>query len=301
MAQITSSYGAKDIAGPGGPRTGPQAAGHVHRLHRSVRPAPPGLGGRRQLRRRGHGRAAHPHRRHPAGRRWLPGGRRRWRHPHRHQPGSTSSPASRSPSPCCTAAASSAATATRSPAGCTASACRSSTPSPSALVVEVDRDGKRHVMEFRDGGKPSGKLKVKGEAPRGRTGTTVTLLARPHGVRDHRVQRSHDPRAAADDGLPQQGPGDPLQGRATRARQQTVTYKYAGGIVDFVRHVNKTKDALFSKVGLLRRRRRRRRRSRWRSSGTPASTPTASTASPTASTRSRAACTKRASRLRSQR
>ena len=43
------------------------------------------------------------------------------------------------------------------------------------LVVEVDRDGKRHVMEFADGGKPTGKLKVIGNAPRGRTGTTVTF------------------------------------------------------------------------------------------------------------------------------
>ena len=42
--------------GPRGPRPGAQAAGHVHRLHRSGRPAPPHLGGRRQLGRRGDGR-----------------------------------------------------------------------------------------------------------------------------------------------------------------------------------------------------------------------------------------------------
>src|SRR4029078_368375 len=43
------------------------------------------------------------------------------------------------------------------------------------LTVEVDRDGKRHFMEFRDGGNPKAKLKVTGDAPRGRTGTTVTF------------------------------------------------------------------------------------------------------------------------------
>ena len=42
--------------GARGPRGGPQAARHVHRLDRRARPAPPGLRGRRQLRRRGAGR-----------------------------------------------------------------------------------------------------------------------------------------------------------------------------------------------------------------------------------------------------
>src|SRR5262249_40248493 len=47
------------------------------------------------------------------------------------------------------------------------------------LVVEVDRDGKRHRMEFTDGGKPKARLKVVGDAPRGRTGTTVTFWPDP--------------------------------------------------------------------------------------------------------------------------
>src|SRR5690606_3583804 len=43
------------------------------------------------------------------------------------------------------------------------------------LVVEVDRDGKRHTMAFADGGTPQTKLEVVGPAPRGRTGTSVTF------------------------------------------------------------------------------------------------------------------------------
>ena len=43
--------------GPQGPRGGPQAPRHVHRLHRRERPAPPGLRGGGQLDRRGAGRA----------------------------------------------------------------------------------------------------------------------------------------------------------------------------------------------------------------------------------------------------
>ena len=47
------------------------------------------------------------------------------------------------------------------------------------LVLEIDRDGDHHVMEFADGGKPQGKLEVTGTAPRGRTGTTVTFWPDP--------------------------------------------------------------------------------------------------------------------------
>src|SRR5581483_8275214 len=43
------------------------------------------------------------------------------------------------------------------------------------LTLEVDRDGKRHFIEFRDGGTPVDRLRVIGDAPRGRRGTTVTF------------------------------------------------------------------------------------------------------------------------------
>ena len=122
------------------------------------------------------------------------------------------------------------------------------------LVVEVDRNGKRHTMSFADGGKPQGKLKVTGDAPRNgrsgpRRGTTVTFW--PDDTVFETVEfsartilerlqmmaflnkgleiRFHDERPGHDN--------DP------------VTFKYAGGIVDFVKHVNKTKESLFSKVG----------------------------------------------------
>src|SRR3546814_13420723 len=43
------------------------------------------------------------------------------------------------------------------------------------LVVEVDREGKRHRMEFANGGVPQTKPEVVGDAPKGSTGTTVTV------------------------------------------------------------------------------------------------------------------------------
>src|SRR3954467_8376560 len=54
-------YDASAIQVLEGLEAGPQAAGHVHRLHRRARFAPPGVGGRRQLRRRGAGRLLHQH------------------------------------------------------------------------------------------------------------------------------------------------------------------------------------------------------------------------------------------------
>src|SRR6202044_237709 len=47
------------------------------------------------------------------------------------------------------------------------------------LLLEVDRDGKHHVLGFKNGGEPVGKLKSNGPAPRGRTGTTVTFWPDP--------------------------------------------------------------------------------------------------------------------------
>ena len=44
------------------------------------------------------------------------------------------------------------------------------------------------------------------------------------------------------------GPRDRLPRRARRASEQEVTYQYKGGIVDFVKHLNASKEPLFSKV-----------------------------------------------------
>jgi DNA gyrase subunit B len=116
------------------------------------------------------------------------------------------------------------------------------------LIVEVDRDGKRHRMEFADGGKPQTKLEVVGESPRGRTGTTVTFW--PDGTIFETTEFSsrtileriqmmaflnRDLEIRFKDERP--GGGEP------------VRYRYAGGIVDFVKHLNTSKEALFSKVG----------------------------------------------------
>ena len=113
--------------------------------------------------------------------------------------------------------------------------------------------------------------------------------------RGHRVRRPHRARAPADDGLPQPRASRSSSIDERPEKEQQVTYQYKGGLVDFVKHLNASKEALFSKVCHYEDERRgRTRRSTSPSSGTPATT-RASTATPTASPPPRAGCTSRAS------
>ena len=116
----------------------------------------------------------------------------------------------------------------------------------SRLGVQVDHGGNRYEMTFVDGGKPTGPLEMTGPSPRNRTGTTVTLS--PDATVFDEVEefpRPDDPRAAPDDGVPPAG--QEIRFRTARS-EQFVTYRYTGGVEDFVRHLNASKEALFRKV-----------------------------------------------------
>ena len=78
---------------------------------------------------------------------------------------------------------------------------------------------------------------------------------------------------------------------------QKVTYRYAGGIIDFVKHLNASKEALFKSVASYEVD-EEDQQVEVACSGTPGTT-RASTATPTASPPPRAACTSRASSRRS--
>jgi len=119
------------------------------------------------------------------------------------------------------------------------------------VVLEIDREGKRWGMEFKDGGKPVSKLQVTGDTPaRGRkTGTTVTFYPDPtifasEGTEfvARTVMERLQTMAFLNKGLEvvftDERPGS----------EQTVTFQYKGGIVDFARHLNASKEALFNKV-----------------------------------------------------
>jgi len=116
------------------------------------------------------------------------------------------------------------------------------------LTLEIDLNGKRHELVFKDGGKPQGKLKIVGDAPRGRTGTTVTFSPDPKIFEDidfrsqtivERLQIMAFLNKGVEIRYSDERPG----------REMKETFKYSGGIVDYVRHINASKESLFKKVG----------------------------------------------------
>jgi DNA gyrase subunit B len=123
----------------------------------------------------------------------------------------------------------------------------------SRLVLEVDRDGQHWEAEFGKGGKVIKKIAATGPAPKDRatgeprTGTTVTFWpdASVFDETEFRAQTITERMqimAFLNKGL---------EIRFTDERTDPVlktTFKYAGGIVDFVKHLNASKESLFRKV-----------------------------------------------------
>lgn len=115
------------------------------------------------------------------------------------------------------------------------------------LKLEIDRNGDHHLLNFADGGVVQGKLEVVGTAPRGRTGTTVTFYPDPSIFEDidfraQTVLERLQIMAFLNKGLEIRFADERV------GRQQTETFKYNGGIVDYVKHLNAAKESLFKKV-----------------------------------------------------
>ena len=119
----------------------------------------------------------------------------------------------------------------------------------SRVEVEIDHGGDHHYMDFADGGKLTTKLEKRGTAPKGRTGTTVRFWPDPT-IFDETVFNARtllerfQMMAFLNKGLEIR-----FQDLRTETRGEPVVFKYAGGIVDFVSHLNASKEALFKKVG----------------------------------------------------
>jgi DNA gyrase subunit B len=118
----------------------------------------------------------------------------------------------------------------------------------SQLILEIDRNGDHHRIDFAKGGKPQGKLEIVGTAPRGRTGTTVTFFPDPEVFEEtefraqtilERLQMMAFLNKGLEIRFADERPG----------HEQRVEYRYAGGIVDFVKHLNASKESLFKRVG----------------------------------------------------
>ncbi len=119
------------------------------------------------------------------------------------------------------------------------------------LIVVVDLNGQRHRMEFVDGGKPVGNLEVVGPSPRGRRGTSVTFWPDPSifeevSFRAQTVLERLQMYAFLNAGV-EITFRDEREGGAA-----PMSYCYKGGIIDFVKHLNATKDPLFKRVAYFK-------------------------------------------------
>jgi DNA gyrase subunit B len=122
------------------------------------------------------------------------------------------------------------------------------------LIIEIDKNGKRHHQEYAKGGKPQGKLVVVGDTPaRGplsrKTGTSVAFwpdptvfLAEGTEFVARTVLERLQTMAFLNKGL------EIIFRDERPEREFEQTFQYKGGIVDFVKHLNASKEALFSKV-----------------------------------------------------
>ena len=119
------------------------------------------------------------------------------------------------------------------------------------LFIQIDKNGKRYEQEYAKGGKPQGKLAEVGATPaRGRTsGTSVSFWPDPvifasEGTEfvARTVLERLQTMAFLNRGL------EIVFKDERQGREQEVTFQYKGGIVDFVKHLNASKEALFTKV-----------------------------------------------------
>ncbi len=122
------------------------------------------------------------------------------------------------------------------------------------LLLEIDRGGDRYELEFVDGGKMKGKLQKIGDSPaKGRTnGTSVTFYPDPiifaaEGIEfvARTVMERLQTMAFLNKGL------EVVFSDERAEKVQKVVFQYKGGIVDFVKHLNASKEALFTKVAFF--------------------------------------------------
>lgn len=122
------------------------------------------------------------------------------------------------------------------------------------LVVEVDRNRKRYRMTFTDGGRPQSKLRTIGDAPRNgarhhRQGTSTTFWPDPAIFETVEFSARTITERLQMMAFLNKGLEIRFKDERPNHDAQQVVFRYSGGIVDFVRHLNRTKESLFSKVG----------------------------------------------------
>lgn len=120
------------------------------------------------------------------------------------------------------------------------------------VEVEIDRNGDRHYMDFENGGKLKTKLEIRSKAPNNRTGTTVRFWPDPTifdeiTFRAQTLLERFQMMAFLNKGLEIRFQDK----RPDASNSNPIVFKYAGGIIDFVSHLNASKEPLFKKVGYI--------------------------------------------------
>ncbi|MEK0415927.1 MAG: topoisomerase (ATP-hydrolyzing) subunit, partial [Actinomycetota bacterium] len=118
------------------------------------------------------------------------------------------------------------------------------------VVAEVHRDGTHYRQEFVEGGKPKGKLQKVGASPdKTARGTSIRFWPDPEIFQAEGVEfvaRTVTERLQTIAFLNKSLEVVFVDDRGDK--KQKVTYQYKGGIVDFVKHLNQSREALFTKV-----------------------------------------------------
>ena len=119
------------------------------------------------------------------------------------------------------------------------------------LILEVDSDGQRYRQEYAKGGKPQGKLEVVGPTP-------PAVARRAPRSRSGPIRRSSWPRAPSSSPArcssacrrwrSSTAASRSCSSTSAPARSSKITFQYRGGLIDFVKHLNASKEALFAKV-----------------------------------------------------
>jgi DNA gyrase subunit B len=119
------------------------------------------------------------------------------------------------------------------------------------VLVEVHREGTHFRQEFVDGGKPKGKLQKVGASPtKNARGTSIRFWPDPEIFQAEGtefVARTVTERLQTIAFLNKNLEVAFVDDRGDK--KQKVTYQYKGGIIDFVKHLNQSREALFTKVG----------------------------------------------------
>ena len=118
------------------------------------------------------------------------------------------------------------------------------------VVAEVHRDGTHFRQEFVEGGKPKGKLQKVGASPdKSARGTSIRFWPDPEIFKAEGVEfvaRTVTERLQTIAFLNKSLEVVFVDDRGDK--KQKVTFQYKGGIVDFVKHLNQSREALFTKV-----------------------------------------------------